>query len=250
MIPVAVMSCNDAVAPDAPADLAGLFLLQWSPNQSDGYGGHAFLIEGPGTTRLAVTAYHVAGPELSTPPVDESRVNAWLTNPTDPSVVLRVGARYPISGARTIGPDGSQDDMAAFHVLDWDEKRAFRLATQLPAVGDTVWVLALHQGGTNPHPLSGPRRHAARVDISDAEAFVYSYVGSANANSTSGAAVLNRNGEVVGINVGTRVMNAAAWNSYRARYSTCCSEAADDDVVGIAVGVQSMMRMLRGFTTG
>jgi len=222
-------------------DLRQLFRIRWSPpSASDaGDGGHAFLLDRPGSQPLALTAYHVAGPVGAAP--DPGVPTAWLRSPVNPSIVIRLGARLPIPGARTISSAGSQDDMAAFEVMDWDPSRALELAADLPSPGDTVWVLAVHTGDG---PANGPRRHPARVAVAHDSALVYSYLASANTNGSSGAAVLDRDGRVVGVNVGTLIMTPESWQRFRDRYGPCCEAVAGNEVVGLAVGVRSIRRHL------
>jgi hypothetical protein len=131
-------------------------------------------------------------------------VLAVLRRPVNALLSLRLGDRVPVAGAQTIGSGESQRDLAVFTVVDRDSTQTFPLATQLPNVGDTVYVLAVHVGD---HPRSGPRKHPARVSASSATALNYVYLASANSNMTSGAAVLNAAGSVVGVNVGTLVNN-------------------------------------------
>jgi hypothetical protein len=233
---VALAACN--VPPTqfepVPADeVRQLFLIQL---RSGSVAGHAFLLNRPGATPLGVTAYHVAGPiAQSTDP--EGTPTAWLFSPVGQSAVLRLGARVPITGARTISSAGSQDDLAAFEVIDRDVTRSLELAEDLPGVGDTVWVLAVHGGD---HPLNGPRRHPARVAVAHDSAFVYAYLASKNPDFTSGAAVLDRGGRVVGVNVGTLIVSADGWQRYRERYAPCCDGMSGGEVVGLAVGVRSV----------
>lgn len=235
---------NDAV----PSELKPLLLFYYDEFSSGTPAPHAFLINRPGSAPLALTAYHVAGASSAT--LAQSGVvapNAWLRSPIDQSVTVRIGPRVPIDGAQTIGANGSQSDLAAFYVIDWRPELALELANAVPQVGDTVYVLAVHLGdGANPHPLSGPRRHAARVDVSHDSAFVYTYLGSANSNYTSGAAVLDRDGRVVGVNVGTRTMSTSAWDNYRSRFAPCCVTPTGGEVVGLAVHVNSIRRLLGG----
>jgi hypothetical protein len=168
--------------------------------------GHGFLLLRPGAAPIGLTAYHVAGPIGGAPSNPAApQVLALLRRPVNELLTLRLSERIPIAGAQTIGAGESQRDLAAFTVLDRDSTQGFALATQLPTVGDTVFVLAVHVGD---HPQSGPRRHPARVSASSATTLSYVYLASANANMTSGAAVLNRAGLVVGVNVGTLVNGA------------------------------------------
>jgi hypothetical protein len=184
-----------------------LFRLQW-PNSSQ-FAGHGFLLDRGSQRPLGVTAYHVAGPipgPIPVPqPIGTAVVTAALRHVVSPEIVIRLGERLPIAGARTISSGDTQHDVAAFEVVDWNPERALRLAAEPPSVGDTVFVLAIHygSGGPDQHPLSGPRRHRALVRESTTTSFVFTYIGSANSNFTSGAAVLNQAGFVVGLNVGT-----------------------------------------------
>jgi hypothetical protein len=219
-----------------PSELRQLFLFHWSASAGGSPAPHGFLLKRAGAAPLALTAYHVAG--------DADR-GAWLRSPLDPSMAVRLGDRVFIDGAATIGANGSQKDLAAFRPIDWDGRFALELASDLPAVGDTVWVLAVHMSDpANPHPFAGARRHPARVDVSHDAAFVYTYLRSANANYTSGAAVLDRDGRVVAVNVGSRVMNADAWQQYRDRYAPCCHAVGGNEVVGLGVHVHSIKRMI------
>jgi hypothetical protein len=241
---VTMLACqSDTAAPggdddDMPADLKQLFLFYVDEGGRGSPAPHAFLINRPGLEPVALTAFHVGGG------IDGF---AWLRSPINESIAVRLGERIEIPGAQTIGANGSQNDLAAFRVIDWKPELALTLASALPEVGDTVYVLAVHLAdGANPHPLSGPRRHPARVDVSHDSAFVYTYLGSANSNFTSGAAVLDRNGNVVGVNVGSRVMSASAWEGYRERYAPCCDVPSGGEVVGLAVHVRSIRRLLGG----
>jgi hypothetical protein len=187
----------------------------------------------PGGAPLAITAYHVAGPGSGS-----YASRARLCSPLSARVAVRLSERLDIPGARTIGPAGSQHDVAAFRIQGDAAALALELADSMPAVGDTVWVLAVHAGA------AGPGRHPARVAVAHDSAFVYAYLGSANTNATSGAAVLDRAGKVVGLNAGTLIMNPDAWRRYRERYPGCCDGVSGGEVVGLAVNLGSLRRHL------
>jgi hypothetical protein len=214
-------STQPKLDPISAEETAPLFLFSHSPSGS-GYDGHGFVIRREGRRPLGLTAFHVAGPVV-TGPVDpvSPQATAWLRAIVDVPVVVRLAERLPIVGARTIDGTDSQHDVAAYTVIDFIDGRALELATDLPAVGDTVYVLALHVGD---HPRSGPRRHPALVTTASDTQLRYRYLLSKNANFTSGAAVLDRTGRVVGLNVGT--------------------VGGGDDVSGIAVGVRSLRALL------
>jgi hypothetical protein len=242
ILSLSVTACLSATTPALlpvdEADVRALFRIQLA-DLPGGFAGHAFLVLGPAGERLALTAFHVAGPVLSGPvsPGASPVVTAWLQTVVNSATRLRLRERVPIAGARTIGNAGSQDDLAAYRPIDWDSTRALRLGDDLPRVGDTVFVLAVHVGDS---PWSGPRRHPARVAVSHDSAFVYVYLASANSNGTSGAAVLDRRGNVVGVNVGSVVTTPDTWERYRERYAPCCDGARAGDVIGLAVGIRSI----------
>lgn len=224
----AIWSCASPTATTvfgvSPAEIRGLFFIHLgsSPSTST-WGGHGFLLKRPGKEPLALTAHHVAGgvgfvtvhPEAALP------TTAFLVSPVNAPTSVRLGPRRAVPNAQTIGSGGSQHDLAAFTVIDWDSTLAFSLAEHLPAVGDTVFVLSVHFGDD---PRGGPRRHPARVTMSNESRFAYAYVASANTNMTSGSAVLNRAGDVVAVNAGTIVDNGT--------------------VIGLGVGVGSIRTLL------
>ena len=223
---LALASCGSPAAPTldpiSAEETRPLFLFNRSA-LSAGYDGHGFVIQRDGQRPLGITAYHVAGSFVPTGPVDPAapQVTAWLRTIVDTPIVVRLGERLSIPGAQTITAGNSQHDVAAFTVLDFIPARSLELATDLPPVGDTVYVLALHIGD---HPRSGPRRHPALVTVSTDTDFRYRYLLSANANMTSGAAVLDSQGRVVGLNVGTI--------------------GSGDQVFGLAVGIRSLRALL------
>lgn len=201
--------------PTSANDTRALFLFSHE-NTLATYEGHAFVVKREGKPPIAVTAYHVAGSDMTAS-------GAFLHTVSEPSVVVALGARLAIPDARTISAGDSQHDIAAYTVLDFIEERALEFANELPAVGDSVYVLALHVGD---HPFSGPRRHLARVTVASDSELRYIYLLSANTNTTSGAAVLDKSGRVVGLNVGT-IVNGAG-------------------VFGIGVGISSLRSVLSG----
>jgi hypothetical protein len=196
-------------------------LFVFSPVGFTGYFGHGFLLTRDGHDPVAVTSFQAAGqmPDGTTAP-DET--TAWLRTVVDsPTVLVRLGQRFTIAGAHSVQTNDSQHDLAAFAVLDFLPERALELAEALPAVGDTVFVLAMQLGDS---PLDGPRRHPAQVMISSDAELNYVYLASSNTYLTSGAAVLDKNGRVVGVNVASFVTGPR--------------------VHGLAVGVNSLRALL------
>ena len=222
---VAASACSSNEPPEllpiSAEETRQLFL--YSHLNSTGYAGHGFVLEREGKRPLGVTAFHVVGPMTSEPTDSDAQVaTAWLRTVVDSLILVRLGTRLTVPGAHTLNGSDTQHDVAAFAVIDFIPSRALQLAAGLPAVGDTVFVLAMHVNTNDPR--SGPRRHPARVLISSDTELRYVYLASANANNTSGAAVLNREGQVVGLNVGTLVNGP--------------------QVHGLAVGVNSLRALL------
>jgi hypothetical protein len=182
-----------------------LFRIEWALSSGlmamqGEQAGHAFILSMfEGAPLLAVTAHHVmqVTPETRWDEVASLVRSARLRNITDGAITVPLGPVRPISGARRISGPGSQDDVAAFAVPQAATTQILRLAERAPGIGDTVWVFAATLDG-NP-----ATRHPARVTDSGDLGFRYAYLGRMNANWTSGAAVLDRSGRVVGVNVGT-----------------------------------------------
>jgi hypothetical protein len=196
-------------------------LFVFSPAGFVGYFGHGFLLTREGHAPLGITSLQAAG-QMPGTPTGPTETTAWLRTLVDsPTVMVRLGQRYTIAGARAVQSNDSQHDLAAFAVLDPTPERALELAASLPAVGDTVYVLAMHYGDS---PLDGPRRHPAQVMISSDVELNYVYLASSNTYLTSGAAVLDKSGHVVGVNVASFVSGPR--------------------VHGLAVGVNSLRSLL------
>lgn len=157
----------------------------------DRYFGHVFVLR-TSHGMIAVTAHHVA----EGPPSGTATAELRLRSPSDSTVLVHLGRRLAVPGARTIGRGGSQHDFAAFTVLDGDSSWALALSDTTPVVGDTLWVVA-----RLPNGAAG--RHAVRLDRSTDSAFAYTWLEVRNTSGTSGAAVIDRSGRVVAVNVGT-----------------------------------------------
>jgi hypothetical protein len=196
---------QDTAGPLSPLrdDVSQLFLFTL-PAEA-GYRGHAFVVR-QDTLWRGITAFHVAGEEQLYAGVPSNTPTVILRSPIEGFREIRLGRRLSIPTARVVSSAGSQDDVAAFDVIDRDTSRALLLATEMPRIGDTVRVLAMHVGGgSDQNPESGPRRHPALVVTANDSSFRYEYLKSANTNVTSGAAVLDAAGRVVGVNVATVV---------------------------------------------
>jgi hypothetical protein len=206
--------------PISSEDTKQLFVL--SNVNSTGYIGHGFVLTRDGHQPLGITAFRVTSSLFPANPADPSSAQAWLRTVVDsPTVVVRLGQRFTIAGAQIASSIDSQHDVAAFAVIDFKPERALELASSLPAVGDTVFVLAVQLGDS---PLDGPRRHPAHVVVSSASELQYVYLASSNPYLTTGAAVLDRDGHVVGLHVSAFI--------------------SGPQVHGIAVGVNSLRALL------
>lgn len=89
-----------------------------------------------------------------------------------------------------------QNDIAAFRIVPPSSLQPVRLADAPPAVGELVWLAVNPGRGTNERTCE-----AVTVEVTD-RTFVFRFAPSAKFPPyTSGAPLLNRSGEVVGINV-------------------------------------------------
>ena len=190
-----------------------------------------------GTPPIVVTAHHVGSGGASWDNIGAIVKNPQLRNPFSDQI-LAIGANLPVPGAHTISSSGSQDDLAAFRIANPPAAGVLRLATTLPVNGDTVWVLATQVDGRPTY------RHRALTVISEDDAFIYVYLDPVNNGNMSGAAVLDRAGRVVGVNVGSLLTSAQTWNSYAGRYPQCCAGRVAGEAVGLGVGVKSIREHL------
>ena len=112
------------------------------------------------------------------------------------------GAAIAIAGAHPMGPPGDYKDIAVFPVIG--HSPGLPLATRDVAPGDFVWLLAQPASGRELQSLL----HRARV-LRTQGFLAYRYDDQTlGADQTSGAAVINAAGEVVGLNLGyTRATN-------------------------------------------
>jgi hypothetical protein len=196
-------------------------LFVFTPAGFSGYFGHGFVLTREGHEPLGITSLQTAGP-MPGVATDPTEATALLRTVVDsPTVFVRLGQRFTIPDAHTAVSNDSQHDIAAFTVLDYLPERALELAASLPAVGDTVYVLAMQLGDS---PLDGPRRHPAQVLIASDAELHYVYLASSNTYLTSGAAVLDKSGRVIGVNVASFISGPR--------------------VHGLAVGVNSLRALL------
>ena len=149
--------------------------------------GTAFLVRA-GERTFLVTAQHLFHVRAEDMP---ARVSAVRCAPPG-AAPLRTGAALLVPGAHPTGPADSLRDVAVFPVEG--APPALRLAEHAPAPGDDVWLLAPVHGGEE----QGSWLHHAVV-MPAGRAFAYLFDDPAiDLHNTSGAALVNAAGEVVG----------------------------------------------------
>ena len=157
--------------------------------------GTGFLLERiKGTRRTYLfTAQHLfPAPSAELP----ARVGSASCASPETKRLFVAGAAIAIPGAHPMGPLPELKDVAVFPIQGWSP--GLPLATGEVEPGDPVWLLAKVKSGKETAVLL----HRAVVGRSQgflAYRFDDQTIG---LDQTSGGAVLNRNGEVVGLNVG------------------------------------------------
>ena len=168
--------------------------------------GTAFLCDAPdGKSHLLLTAHHLFGPAGG---LDKDVPWNMLTNVVKRVVAtakddssFKISSRSPLTipNAKALDEHGVEHDVAAFEVLKNDECVALKLAKKNPNVGEEVWLYAQTEGDAHPKLFSG------KVLFADSTQLDYSFNGSPIVfTGTSGAPVLNKDGDVVAINIGGR----------------------------------------------
>ena len=232
-------------AAGAESPSGALMRFEWTStagiSSSSGDGApHGFIVRvDEAADPVAITAHHVV-----------ERVRAEVGGGTASGgpgarLVPSGGTRQPvplgpmltIAAARTIDGQSWDRDVAAFALPRPIGAPVLTLAPDQPVEGDTVWLLAAVRG-------SSERLHPAVVIISRDSAFAYRYVRVSDGSLTSGAAVVDRSGRVVALNVGTVPITAERWARFATRFPGCCGGGPSTGLAGIGVGARALRRHL------
>jgi hypothetical protein len=180
------------------------------------FGAYGFVVADDGRNPLMLTALHVLDELAKFNGVDCTDSNMAYTGRELPNLVTSVqlydlfapkwmlaelgtaGDMLPLPDARigAIEPY-SQRDVAAFRVAPSASIHPLRLAAAPPAKGEPIW-LAINRGGG----LRERTVQAIAVEITGQTLIFRFAAGATMPPHTSGAPLLNRAGDVVGINVG------------------------------------------------
>lgn len=191
--------------PAAPVVPAHVVL---KPTFMSGYdsfsGGTAFLCRVPGREKpLLLTAHHLFGPacglerDLTWQEAPQTYLAVTGLSIADPTVTVTSTRPLVIPGARGSDDNGYAEDVAAYETSLPSIRATLSLATTPPKEGDWVFLHGRQRGKTELEMLP------AQVIASAAAELVYRFKATKVALAgTSGAPVLNSQGEVVAINVG------------------------------------------------
>jgi len=114
----------------------------------------------------------------------------------DENISYSTGKALPIKGAESVTNWSGKNDIAVFK-LNTKPAKSLKLASSKPKIGETVWLYGLVYNRSNDQLL-----HKAIVVEYDKNWISYQFYDSGLVlNGTSGAAILNASGEVVGINL-------------------------------------------------
>ena len=197
LIAVAGLFCLGGALVDGPGTLAqrGFCEPTFTVNARAQRSGSGFLLYGGGYPRRTYlfTAQHLFGVPASDMP---THVTAASCASPQTGHSYPAAAAIAIKGAHPMGPLESLKDVAVFPVLG--RSPALSLADGDVTPGTPVWLLARVKSGAE----TGLLLHRALAGRADGY-LVYRFDDqSIGLDQTSGAAVLNAAGQVVGLNVG------------------------------------------------
>lgn len=166
--------------------------------------GTAFLCESPdGKRQLVLTAHHLLGSaggfesELAWDKLNEVIKLTVGLSMDDSSIHVTSKRALLIQGAHALDRQGLANDIAAFE-LDYDKSRSvLRLAKTTPQIGDRLWLYGRQRGSESLELIS------CKVVASGAQELDYEFdISTIKLAGTSGAPVLNSDGQIVAINIG------------------------------------------------
>jgi hypothetical protein len=176
--------------------------------------------------------------------LDSSITHVILTSITDTLFRITADENIPIPGAESMSATRFNRDIAAFKISNNKGIGALQLSRYIPEIGDTVRLYAKLNGANNNKNII----HDANVDVLNDSLFMYSFLDTCltpqNLPHTSGAPILNLNGEVVGINVGggTFDLEAIDWMKKNLPKINCNWKIGE--IVGMGVPLHSIKKLL------
>jgi hypothetical protein len=207
MIFLAGVSVAWAEAPVAPQGLfKPTFLL---PNDSWS-AGTAFLVRTPEQSEpVMITCHHLFGPaaglreQLSSDQIAAQVCGAVGLSMQDGKTIVVATTYLPIQNAGVFNQAGAAKDLAPFVVSNAQKLKVFEFAEKMPSKGDVVYLFARLRGEAEPKLF---RAVVSKVDWTGV-AYVFNEK-SLDLRGSSGAPLINEEGKVVAMNLGSGGENA------------------------------------------